>query len=75
MLLNDDIVDIEKPDGIFSHTFLCDCDSSLFLAAMERRQFKTIKSRWCFDVTPLNDRDNFLLQDNGALLRSESLKG
>ena len=31
MLLNDDIVDIEKPDGISSFTFVVDEFSGLFL--------------------------------------------
>ena len=31
MLLNDDIVDIEKPDGICSLTFVVDKFSALFL--------------------------------------------
>ena len=31
MLLNEDIVDIEKPDGIFSITFVMDKFSGLFL--------------------------------------------
>ena len=31
MLLNDDIVDIEKPDGTFSLTFVVDEFSELFL--------------------------------------------
>ena len=31
MLLNDDIVDIEKPDGICSPTFVVDEFSGLFL--------------------------------------------
>ena len=31
MLLNDDIVDIEKPDGMFSPTFVVNQFSKLFL--------------------------------------------
>ena len=31
MLLNDDIVDIEKPDGICLHSFVVDEYSELFL--------------------------------------------
>ena len=31
MLLNEDIVDIEKPDGICLHTFVVDRFSGLFL--------------------------------------------
>ena len=30
MLLNDDIVDVEKPDGIFLHTFIVNEFSELF---------------------------------------------
>ena len=52
----------------FLHTF--SWDLSLFYVLKEWRQFKQWKSSWSIDVVPLNNVDNFLLQDNAILFFS-----
>ena len=45
--------------SLCSHTFLL--ESRLFCVAEELRQFRQLKSPWCFDAISLNNAGNFLL--------------